>query len=139
MIIDNGSEVEFSFQSLINADGYLCPGSARSYKTLLTALPVLFGDSLPALGDFRIAYGPSDCSTRVFQYFISSTAPIEEYLALDESMLGREHIVTRISTGEAVRIVYSIPSADGHTPEGAEAGDLVLSAEDGEGMQIIRD
>ena len=136
VIIDDGREREFSFESLIKADGYLCPGSARSYKTLLTALPILFGNSIPKIEDFKIMYGPSDCSTRVYEYLMSGADQLEEHLVLDELMLGREHIVTRISTGESVKIIYDLPAADGHNKDGAEAGDLVLYAEDGVGMEV---
>ena len=136
-ILYDSREAEFSFESLIKADGYLCPGSARSYKTLLAALPLLFGNSIPEMEDIKIIYGPSDCSTRVYEYFIRSVDQIDEHLVLDESMLGREHIVTRISTGKSVKIIYDLPDADGHNREGAAAGDLVLYAEDGEGMKVM--
>ncbi len=127
---------EYSFQSLIEADGYLCPGSARCYMTLYTALPMLFDESEAVMGDFKIVYGPSDCATRVYEFFMDNEYQSEEYLYVDNLYSGREQTVIRISTGAEVRIVYDIPAIDGHTPEGAAAGDLVLHATDGDGMIV---
>jgi len=137
-IIIKGIEglIEYSFQSLIEADGYLCPGSARCYMTLNTALPILYKDSEPILGDFKIIYGPSDCADRVYKFFMGDEYQSEEYLYSDESSQGREQTIIRISTGEQVHIVYNIPAADGHTPEGATAGDFVLNSTDGKGMKV---
>jgi len=121
---------QYSFEELIRADGYLCPGSAMAYKTLQTALPLLFAGATPAQDDFTISYGPSECSQKVFNYAMGSNS------ALDSSLLGREQIVTRTSTGVRVRIVYDKPATDGHTPEAAAAADLILRATDGAGMKV---
>ncbi len=136
VIREKGDLIKYSFQSLIEADGYLCPGSARCYMTLYTALPMLFNQSESVMGDFKIIYGPSDCATRVYEFFMGNKYNSDEFLHADESLHGREQTVIRISTGEQVHIIYSIPAADGHSLEGAAAGDFVLNSTDGAGMIV---
>lgn len=132
----NDSSMEFSFTEIIEADGYLCPGSARCYKTLQTALPILYPDTTPTIGDFIILYGPSECATRVFDMFLSKMDVTEQFIELDNSLMGREMIVKRISTQQMVKILYDIPSADGHNPDGASVGDTILKAKNNAGMIV---
>jgi len=136
IVEEKGKQKEYTFLNLIKADGYLCPGSARAYKALQVALPILYEDATPVKGDFKITYGPSDCTTKVYNYFMKNFTS-KEYLELDESMQGRTIMISRISTGKKVKITFS-PSSEskGHTPEGAKAGDAILHAEDGNGITI---
>jgi len=134
---EKGKQKEYKFLALIKADGYLCPGSARAYKTLQVALPMLFENITPIKGDFKITYGPSDCTTKVYKYFMKNFTS-KKYLELDKSIVGRTIIISRISTGRKVIITYDSSSgSQGHDPEGAKAGDVILHAEDGNGMSII--
>ena len=133
-ILEAGVVKAYSFRQLIEADGYLCPGSARAYKALLIALPYLYVDETLETGDLKIEYGPSACAEKVFGWFMNLH---DGNLVQDESLMGREIIVSRIATDERVHIVFDEPDADGHNPEGAAAGDAVLRAEDGNGMTIV--
>ncbi|MCW5209108.1 hypothetical protein VU10_02695 [Desulfobulbus sp. US1] len=54
VVQDGGTTQEYSFVDLIQADGYLCPGSARAYKALEVALPLLYKGTPPVKGDFKI-------------------------------------------------------------------------------------
>lgn len=131
-----GGLKEYTFVELIRADGYLCPGSARCYKTLQTALPLLFPNTTPDIIDLHILYGPSDCATRVFNFLQTDIDHSKKFITMDPSLLGREMVVQRLSTNKTVNIIYDIPAADGHDPEGASAGDLILKAEDGIDMSM---
>lgn len=126
---------KYSFVKLIEADGYLCPGSARSYKTLLTALPLLFGEHMPDMEDITIHYTLSPCSEKVYKYFLGSSL-CRSHLRNNENLEGRQHMIERNSTGKKILITYTIPDANGHTPESARAGDKVLKATDGDGMVV---
>jgi len=136
VVKDGGRTKKYSFEKLILADGYLCPGSAMAYMTLKTALPLLYGDAAPAKGDFRIMYGPCECATRVYNYFLGSKYRSANHLVCSDKAMGRQHMVVRKSTGAKVRITYDPPAADGHNPEAAEAADVVLKAEKGAGMAV---
>jgi len=136
VVEENGKQKEYIFLSLIKADGYLCPGSARAYKTLQVALPMLFKDTTPVKGDFKISYGPSNCTKKVLNYFMKGFTS-KEFLESDESLAGRTISISRISTGKRVKITYTPSSNEkGHDKEGAKAGDLILHAEDGKGMSV---
>ncbi|MCI5150402.1 MAG: hypothetical protein D3916_13625, partial [Candidatus Electrothrix sp. MAN1_4] len=67
---DKGVTKAYSFTDLINADGYLCPGSARAYKALQVALPILYKNSTPIKGDFKITHGASMCTSLVYDFFM---------------------------------------------------------------------
>jgi hypothetical protein len=135
VVDEKGTQKAYTFRKLIEADGYLCPGSARAYKTLQVALPLLYKDTIPVKGDFQIIYGPSDCATRVYKYFMKKFIK-KEYLTLDKSMKGMESMVIRKSTGMKVRITFDPPADNGHNPKGAKAGDVILKAKNGDGMKI---
>ncbi len=136
VVKEGSSKKKYSFRSLIDADGYLCPGSARCYQTLKTALPLLYKNSVPVKGDFTILYGPSPCAERVYEYFMGSQYRSNKYLRCDESLSGRQQAIIRKSTGMKVLITYDSPEARGHTNQGAQAGDAVLKASNGAGMKI---
>ena len=132
-VIEGDKARIYSFKELIEADGYLCPGSARVYKSLITALPLLFKEEIPQKKDIYIKYGPSDCADKVMHYFMGFA---DNNIEQDQTLAGREIIISRISTEKYIHIVYDEPSADGHTPDGAAAGDAVLRAEDGKGLTV---
>ncbi len=137
IVVKKGNRIkEYSFRSLINADGYLCPGSAWCYQTLRTALPLLYKNSVPIKGDFTILYGPSPCAKRVYEYFMGWRYRSNTYLRRDKSLAGRQQAIIRKSTGMKVLITYDSPKAEGHTTQGAQAGDDALKASDKAGMKI---
>jgi len=113
VVKDKNRNVSYSFENLILADGYLCPGSAMAYQTLRTALPLLYGKAIPVKGDFTIVYGPSECAVKVFKYFMGSGYTSTEYLRPSGNEKGIQYIVVRNSTGAKVRITYATPAADG--------------------------
>lgn len=131
---DKNKIVKFTFEELILADGYLCPGSARAYKTLQIALPMLFDNEVPVKDDIVISFGPSECAARVFMYMYDNN---NNHVQESMNLKGRELTVKRISTGKMVSIEFLIPDVDGHTPEAAEVGDKILKAVDGSGFEII--
>ncbi|MCI5159545.1 MAG: hypothetical protein D3906_14160, partial [Candidatus Electrothrix sp. AUS1_2] len=65
---DKGVTKSYSFTDLIEADGYLCPGSARAYKALEVALPLLYEGSTPVKGDFKITHGAALCTSLVYDF-----------------------------------------------------------------------
>jgi hypothetical protein len=134
-VIEGGETKLYSFKELIEADGYLCPGSARVYTSLLTSLPLLFKDEIPQKNDVYIKFGPSDCADKVLHYFLG---PDDNNLKQDQALMGREIIIQRISTDERIRIVFDEPAADGHTPDGAAAGETVLKAKNGTGLVLTQ-
>lgn len=136
VITEKGREKTYSFQSLIRADGYLCPGSAWSYQTLRIALPLLFKEETPEKSDIQILYGESKCATRVFKYFMGNPYSGPASVTCDPDMPGRQQAILRKSTGVKVVVTYAPPAADGHTPQGAQAGDAALRARDGDGLQV---
>ena len=136
VVKEDSREKTYSFRSLIDADGYLCPGSARCYQTLKTALPLLYKDAVPEKGDLLILYGPSSCAEKVYRYFMGRKYRSDTHLRSDKSLAGRQQAIIRKSTGEKILITYDPPEADGHTPQGARAGDAVLKATNGAGMKI---
>ena len=137
IVVKEGSRQKtYSFRSLIDADGYLCPGSARCYQTLKTALPLLFKDAVPEKGDLIILYGSSSCAERVYNYFMGRKYRSDTHLRCDKSLAGRQQAIIQKSTGTKVLITFDPPEADGHNPQGARAGDAVLMASNGAGMKI---
>jgi hypothetical protein len=135
VVEEKGKTKKYSFINLIEADGYLCPGSARAYKTLQVALPLLYKDTMPVKGDFQIIYGDSDCATKVYKYFMGKYKK-KEYLTLDKSMKGMECIIIRKSTGMKVRTTFDPPAHNRHNAKGAKAGDVILKAKNGAGMKV---
>ncbi|MHC4872123.1 MAG: hypothetical protein ACYTFY_09780 [Planctomycetota bacterium] len=135
-IKEGSKKKKYSFEKLILADGYLCPGSAWSYMTLKTALPKLFKNSTPDKKDIKILYGESACAKRVFDYFMGSKYRTKACLECTGELTGRQQAIVRKSTGEKVIITYDKPAADGHNDAGAQAGDAALKASEGKGMVI---
>ena len=128
---------EYTFSDLIKADGYLCPGSARAYKALQVGLPLLYENTVPVLGDFTISYGASICAAMVYTFFMEDFA-IKEYLNIDPAIKDKSITLNRISTGEKVTISFQPTEKRGHTPSSAQAGDVILRAENGVGMTVHR-
>ncbi|MCI5145047.1 MAG: hypothetical protein D3923_05830 [Candidatus Electrothrix sp. AR3] len=135
LVEENGVKKEYTFVDLIRADGYLCPGSAKAYKTLQVALPLLYQDTLPIKGDFKIILSSSPCMIRVYYYFMENFDS-KEYLEIDTVKKGKSITISRISTGKKVTITYPPGGSRGHSPSAAQAGDAILHAEDGKGMTI---
>lgn len=131
----NGKNKEFSFVTLIKADGYLCPGSARAYKSLNIAFPILYDNSVAVAGDFEIRYGPSNCTKKVYDYF-GRKAKVKNDVISDKSLKGMEIVIKRKSTGKKVAFRYDSPAANRHNPAGAAAGTKILKAENGSGMYV---
>ncbi|WP_339133160.1 MAG: hypothetical protein WGN25_12030 [Candidatus Electrothrix sp. GW3-4] len=135
VVQDGEATQEYSFTDLINADGYLCPGSARAYKALQVALPILYGNTTPVKGDFKITHGAALCTSLVYDFFMEGYTE-KEFLELDMGLKEKLISIERLSTGKKVRLVF-IPSAvRGHDPAAAQAGDVILHAQEGEGMTV---
>ncbi|XOF33514.1 MAG: hypothetical protein ACL93V_16180 [Candidatus Electrothrix sp. YB6] len=126
---------EYSFTELIKADGYLCPGSARAYKALQVALPLLYPDEVPVKADLEITYGASVCTEMVYIYFMQG-ATTPEHLVFDKSIQNRIISVRRISTGKKVTITFAPSGVRGHHPAAAQAGDVILRARENNGMTV---
>jgi hypothetical protein len=133
-----GQTRDYAFADLIKADGHLCPGSARAYKALQVALPLLYDHTVPVKGDFKITYGASPCTARVFNFFMQGFTA-KAYLESDPSTRGNSITISRISTGKKVETTYALSGVRGHHSAGAQAGDVILHAEDGDGMAIRRE
>jgi hypothetical protein len=133
---DGGTIQEYSFTDLIQADGYLCPGSARAYKALQVALPVLYGNSTPVKGDFKITYGAALCTSLVYDFFMQGYTD-KKFFELDMSIKEKLITIQRLSTGKKVTVTFA-PSGGirGHDQVAADAGDVILHAEEGDGMTI---
>ncbi len=125
---------KYTFTDLIRADRYLCPGSARAYKTLQVALPLLYKDTVPVKGDFKITYGFSPCTARTYSFFMGDFNT-KEYLAIGPD-LGKAITIERMSTGKKVTVSYDPSEVRGHNPAAAQVSDKILYAEDGNGMTI---
>ncbi|MCI5222651.1 MAG: hypothetical protein D3924_08280 [Candidatus Electrothrix sp. AR4] len=128
---------EYTFSDLIKADGYLCPGSARAYKALRVALPLLYKDTVPVKGDFKITYAASLCTSMVYNFFMEGFTT-KEHLELDRSIKDKSITIKRISTGKKITVTFDPSGIRGHDPVAAQAGDVILHAEDGNGMTLHR-
>lgn len=130
---EKGKPKEYSFVELIRADGYLCPGSAKAYKALKDALPLLFGNAVPVKGDFKITYSPAaECTEKVFKHFMQGFST-EKHLEADLELSNKNILISRLSTGQQVKITYSpIKEKNG------EGGDIILHMEDGNGITITK-
>ncbi len=136
VVQDGGTSQEYSFTDLIQADGYLCPGSARAYKALEVALPLLYEATTPVKGDFKITHGAALCTSLVYDYFMQGYTG-KEFLELDTTIKEKLITIERLSTGKKVTVTFA-PSGGirGHDQVAAEAGDVILHAEEGDGMTI---
>ena len=132
---DKGATQKYSFTDLIKADGYLCPGSARAYKALQVALPILYENSTPVKGDFKITHGAALCTSLVYDFFMQGYTD-KKFLELDSSIRDKLIRIERLSTGKKVTVVFPFSDIRGHTPEAAKAGDIILRAREGDGMTI---
>ncbi|RWX51335.1 hypothetical protein VU01_11572 [Candidatus Electrothrix marina] len=132
---DGGAIQEYSFTDLINADGYLCPGSARAYKALEVALPLLYKGTTPVKGDFKITHGAALCTSLVYDYFMQGYTD-KEHLELDMGIKKKLITIECLSTGKKVTVVFPPSTIRGHDSAAAEAGDVILHAKEGEGMTI---
>ncbi|CAK8711431.1 hypothetical protein KKHLCK_00425 [Candidatus Electrothrix laxa] len=133
---DGATTQEYSFADLIQADGYLCPGSARAYKALEVALPLLYKEATPVKGDFKITHGAALCTSLVYDFFMQGYTD-KEFLELDTTIKEKLITIERLSTGKKVTVIFA-PSDGirGHDPVAAEAGDVILRAQEGKGMTI---
>ncbi len=135
VVEEGGVTKEYSFTELIEADGYLCPGSARAYKTLLVALPLLYPNSVPIKGDFKITHGSSLCITSVYKHFMAGfIAP--KFLEKDRTTRKKPISIERLSTGKKVTVVFGPSGVQGHNEAAAQAGDAILRAQEGQGMTV---
>ncbi|MCW5204791.1 hypothetical protein VU02_02535 [Desulfobulbus sp. N2] len=136
VVQDGGTTQEYSFVDLIQADGYLCPGSARAYKALEVALPLLYKGTPPVKGDFKITHGAALCTSLVYDYFMHGYTG-KEFLELDTTIKEKLITIERLSTGKKVTVTFA-PSGGirGHDQVAAEAGDVILHAEEGKGVTI---
>jgi hypothetical protein len=132
---DGAATQEYSFTDLINADGYLCPGSARAYKALEVALPLLYEDSTPVKGDFKITHGAALCTSLVYDFFMQGYTD-KKYLELDTTIKEKLIIIERLSTSKKVTVVFAPSAIRGHDPAAAEAGDVILRAQEGKGLTV---
>lgn len=132
---DKGSIRKYSFGELIKADGYLCPGSARAYKALQLALPILYQNSTAVMGDFKITHGAALCTSLVYDFFMQGHTD-KKFLELDSSIKDKLISIERLSTGKRVTVLFPFSNIRGHTPEAAAAGDRILRAQEGDGMTI---
>jgi len=135
VVQDGAATREYSFTDLIQADGYLCPGSARAYKVLEVALPLLYEESTPVKGDFKITYGAALCTSLVYDFFMQGYTD-KEFLDLDTTIKEKLITIQRRSTGKKVTVIFPPSKIRGHDQAAAEAGDVILHAEEGEGMTI---
>lgn len=132
---DGGAIQEYSFTDLIDADGYLCPGSARAYKALQVALPLLYKGTTPVQGDFKITHGAALCTSLVYDFFMQGYTD-KKFLELDMSITKKLISIERLSTGKKVTVVFPFSTIRGHDPAAAEAGDVILHAEEGKGLTV---
>jgi hypothetical protein len=137
-IQDKGVTMSYSFTDLINADGFLCPGSARAYKALQVALPILYKNSTPIKGDFKITHGAAMCTSLVYDFFMEGDTEKagKKLLELDISLKEKLISVQRLSTGKKVTIAFPFSSIQGHDQTAAEAGNVILHAKEGQGMTV---
>ncbi|MCI5120338.1 MAG: hypothetical protein D3908_03920, partial [Candidatus Electrothrix sp. AUS4] len=105
VVQDKGATRSYSFTELIEADGYLCPGSARAYKALQVALPILYGDSTPVKGDFKITHGAALCTSLVYDFFMEGYTD-QAFLELDSSLKEKLISIKRLSTGKKVTVIF---------------------------------
>ncbi|MDU9047793.1 MAG: hypothetical protein Q3M30_03010 [Candidatus Electrothrix sp. Rat3] len=134
-VLDGAAIQEYSFTDLINADGYLCPGSARAYKTLQVVLPLLYEDTTPVKGDFKITHGAALCTSLVYDFFMQGYTD-KKFLELDTTIKEKLITIERLSTGKKITVVFLPSIIRGHDQAAAEAGDVLLRAEEGQGMTI---
>lgn len=136
IVVQEGNAIkEYSFTDLINADGYLCLGSARAYKALQLALPILYKNSPPIKGDFKITYGASICTSLVYDFFMQDYID-KKFLEMDKSIKQKLITLERLSTGKKVTVIFPPSTIRGHNPAAAQAGDVILHAQDGDGVRI---
>ena len=128
----------YSFAELIEADGYPCPGSARAYKALQVALPILYKDSIPVKGDFKITHGASMCTSLVYDFFMQGYTDNADktFLELDSTLKKKIISIERLSTGKKVTVVFDPSEVRGHDKAAAQAGDQILRAEEGKGLTL---
>ena len=139
IVVQEGDTIkEYSFTKLIEADGYLCPGSARAYKALQVALPILYKNSTPIKGDFKITHGAAMCTSLVYDFFMGGDTEKagKKLLELDTSLKEKLISIQRLSTGKKVTVVFPFSSIRGHDQAAAEAGDVILRAKKGQGMTV---
>ncbi|MCI5126201.1 MAG: hypothetical protein D3925_17430, partial [Candidatus Electrothrix sp. AR5] len=132
---DKGVTKSYSFTDLIEADGYLCPGSARAYKALQVALPLLYKGTTPVKGNFKITHGAALCTSLVYDFFMQGYTD-KKFLELDTTIKEKLITIQRLSTGKKVTIVFPPSKIRGHDQAAAEAGDVLLRAEEGNGITI---
>ncbi|WPD24710.1 MAG: hypothetical protein SD837_09130 [Candidatus Electrothrix scaldis] len=139
VVQDKGATKSYSFTDLIEADGYLCPGSARAYKALQVALPILYKDSTPVKGDFKIIHGPALCTSLVYDFFMEGYTDKTDktFLELDSSLKKKLISIERLSTGKKVTVIFPPSNVRGHDQVAAEAGDAILHAQEGKDMHIL--
>ncbi|MCI5141045.1 MAG: hypothetical protein D3909_04815 [Candidatus Electrothrix sp. ATG1] len=138
VVQEGGATKSYSFTDLINADGYLCPGSARAYKALQLVLPLLYKETTPVKGDFKITHGPSLCTSLVYDFFMEGYTD-NAFLELDRTIKKKLISIERLSTGEKITVIFSLSKVQGHDPAAAAAGDLILRAQKGEGITLIHE
>lgn len=132
---EKGVTKAYSFTDLINADGFLCLGSARAYKALEAALPILYENSTPVKGDFKITHSASICTSLVYDFFMEGYTD-KKFLELDMRLKEKVISIERLSTGKKVTVLFPPSNLRGHDQAAAEAGDAILHAKDGQGMTI---
>ena len=135
VVQDKGKIRKYSFTELIKADGYLCPGSARAYKALQVALPILYENSTPVKGDFKITHGAALCTSLVYDFFMQGYTD-KKFLELASGIRKKFITIERLSTGKKVTVIFPFSEILGHTPEAAAAGDVILHAQEGAGMTV---
>jgi hypothetical protein len=139
IVVQEGEVIrEYSFTELIESDGYLCPGSARAYKALQVALPILYENSTPIKGDFKITHGASMCTSLVYDFFMEGYTDNanKKFLERDTSLQKKIISVERLSTGKKVTVVFAPSEVRGHDKAAALAGDKILRAQKGQGMKV---
>jgi hypothetical protein len=139
IMVQEGETIKaYSFTELIEADGYLCPGSARAYKALQVALPILYKTSTPVKGDFKIIHGASICTSLVYDFLMQgyTDKADNKLLELDITLQKKLISIKRLSTGEKVTVVFDPTGVKGHDKAAAQAGDQILHAEEGKGFYL---
>ncbi len=134
-VLDKGVTKAYNFTELIEADGYLCPGSARAYKALKVALPLLYKEATPVKGDFKITHGAALCTSLVYDFFMQGYTD-KKFLELDTTIKEKRITIERLSTGKKVTVVFPPSEIRGHDKIAAEAGDAILRSQEGQYLTI---
>ncbi|MCI5166630.1 MAG: hypothetical protein D3903_11180 [Candidatus Electrothrix sp. GM3_4] len=86
-------------------------------------------------GDFKIIHSASFCTSLVYDLFMQEFTD-KKFLKMDKTIKKQLITIQRLSTGKKVTVVFAPSAIRGHNPAAAEAGDVILHAQEGKGLTI---